>query len=198
MLFRLYNDKQAHLIIYILFLSLCINRMSQVVPNQLTGVIFVNGFHRMQTRAYGTIPAIIPLCLKERDTGKWSNCMPPFCVLCRNIPKGAKSMNYLMGWVLTYYYNALMYQDKADGSEFLTDSLLNSRHPYYTQVLRPELLAHSCKFYLAQNRMKQVDSIGHLFLSLPLRTIHEEMPGRGMLWHILWSFAVLTLKFPCS
>ena len=71
-------------------------------------------------------------------------------------PKGGKNMNYLMGWVLTYYYNALMYQDKADGSEFLTDSLLNSRHPYYTQVLRPELLAHSCKFYLAQNRMKHI------------------------------------------
>ena len=28
-------------------------------------------------------------------------------------PKGGKNMNYLMGWVLTYYYNALMYQDKA-------------------------------------------------------------------------------------
>ena len=31
-----------------------------------------------------------------------------------------------------------------------------------------------------------------------IRKIHEEMPGRGMLWHILWSFAVLTLKLPCS
>ena len=31
--FRLYNDKQTHLILYILFLSLCgINRMPQVVP----------------------------------------------------------------------------------------------------------------------------------------------------------------------
>ena len=91
-------------------------------------------------------------------------------------------MNYLMGWVLTYYYNALMYQDKADGSEFLTDSLLNSRHPYYTQVLRPELLAHSCKFYLAQNRMKQVDSIGHLFLSLP----PTDDPRRdARTWHVM-------------
>ena len=97
-------------------------------------------------------------------------------------PKGGKNMNYLMGWVLTYYYNALMYQDKADGSEFLTDSLLNSRHPYYTQVLRPELLAHSCKFYLAQNRMKQVDSIGHLFLSLP----PTDDPRRdARTWHIM-------------
>ena len=43
-------------------------------------------------------------------------------------------MNYLMGWVLTYYYNALMYQDKVDGSEFLTDSLLNSSHPYYASA----------------------------------------------------------------
>ena len=25
-------------------------------------------------------------------------------------PKGGKNMNYLMGWVLAYYYNALMYQ----------------------------------------------------------------------------------------
>lgn len=97
-------------------------------------------------------------------------------------PKGGKNMNYLMGWVMTYYYNALMYQDKADGSEFLTDSLLNSRHPYYTQVLRPELLAHSCKFYLAQNRMKQVDSIGHLFLSLP----PTDDPRRdARTWHVM-------------
>ena len=97
-------------------------------------------------------------------------------------PKGGKNMNYLMGWVLTYYYNALMYQDKADGSEFLTDSLLNSRHPYYTQVLHPELLAHSCKFYLAQNRMKQVDSIGHLFLSLP----PTDDPRRdARTWHVM-------------
>lgn len=97
-------------------------------------------------------------------------------------PKGGKNMNYLMGWVLTYYYNALMYHDKADGSEFLTDSLLNSRHPYYTQVLRPELLAHSCKFYLAQNRMKQVDSIGHLFLSLPA----TDDPRRdARTWHVM-------------
>ena len=97
-------------------------------------------------------------------------------------PKGGKNMNYLMGWVLTYYYNALMYQDKADGSEFLTDRLLNSRHPYYTQVLRPELLAHSCKFYLAQNRMKQVDSIGHLFLSLP----PTDDPRRdARTWHVM-------------
>lgn len=97
-------------------------------------------------------------------------------------PKGGKNMNYLMGWVLTYYYNALMYQDKADGSEFLTDSLLNSRHPYYTQVLRSELLAHSCKFYLAQNRMKQVDSIGHLFLSLP----PTDDPRRdARTWHVM-------------
>ena len=97
-------------------------------------------------------------------------------------PKGGKNMNYLMGWVLTYYYNALMYQDKADGSEFLTDSLLNSRHPYYTQVLRPELLAHSCEFYLAQNRMKQVDSIGHLFLSLP----PTDDPRRdARTWHVM-------------
>ena len=97
-------------------------------------------------------------------------------------PKGGKNMNYLMGWVLTYYYNALMYQDKADGSEFLTDSLLNSRHPYYAQVLRPELLAHSCKFYLAQNRMKQVDSIGHLFLSLP----PTDDPRRdARTWHVM-------------
>ena len=49
-------------------------------------------------------------------------------------PKGGKNMNYLMGWVLTYYYNALMYHDKADGSEFLTDSLLNSRHPYLSLI----------------------------------------------------------------
>ena len=97
-------------------------------------------------------------------------------------PKGGKNMNFLMGWVLTYYYNALMYHDKADGSEFLTDSLLNSRHPYYTQVLRPELLAHSCKFYLAQNRMKQVDSIGHLFLSLPA----TDDPRRdARTWHVM-------------
>ena len=97
-------------------------------------------------------------------------------------PKGGKNMNYLMGWVLTYYYNALMYQDKVDGSEFLTDSLLNSSHLYYTQALRPELLAHSCKFYLAQNRMKQVDSIGHLFLSLP----PTDDPRRdARTWHVM-------------
>ena len=82
-------------------------------------------------------------------------------------PKRDKNTDYLMGWVISYYYNALMLQDKVDGSEFLTDSLLNCGNPYYTQVLRPELLAQSGMFYLAQNRMEQVDSIGRLFLSLP-------------------------------
>lgn len=97
-------------------------------------------------------------------------------------PQGSKNTDYLMGWVLTYYYNALMYQDKVDGSEFLTDSLLNSSHPYYTRVLRPELLAHSCKFYLAQNRMKQVDSIGQLFLSLPPT---DDARRDARTWHVM-------------
>ena len=82
-------------------------------------------------------------------------------------PKRGENTDYLMGWVITYYYNALMLQDKVDGSEFLTDSLLNCDNPYYTRVLRPELLAKSGMFYLAQNRMEQVDSIGRIFLSIP-------------------------------
>lgn len=54
-------------------------------------------------------------------------------------PKGGKNMNYLMGWVLAYYYNALMYQDKVDGSEFLTDSLLNS-----STLTIPRCFARNC------------------------------------------------------
>lgn len=111
-------------------------------------------------------------------------------------PQRGKNTDYLMGWVLTYYYNALMYQDKVDGSEFLTDSLLNSNHPYYTQVFRPELLAHSCKFYLAQSRMEQVDSIGHLFLSLPPT---DDSRRDARTWHVMaysLEFCSIDTKIP--
>lgn len=81
-------------------------------------------------------------------------------------PKESKDLNYRIGLVLSYYYEALMHQDKVKGSEWLTDSLLNSSHPYYTQTMRPELLAASARFYQAQNRIEEMDSIGRIFLTL--------------------------------
>lgn len=81
-------------------------------------------------------------------------------------PKKSRNLNYLMRWILTFYYNALMLQDKVEGSAWLTDSLLNSPNPYYTQTLRPELITTSTKFYLAENRMDKVDSLGRIFQSL--------------------------------
>ncbi|WP_106831284.1 helix-turn-helix transcriptional regulator [Parabacteroides pacaensis] len=80
-------------------------------------------------------------------------------------PKESKNLNYLTGTVLFYYYDALIQQDKAE--ERLTDSLLNSSHPYYTGTMRPELLATSAKLYQVQNRIAEMDSLGRLFLSLP-------------------------------
>lgn len=82
-------------------------------------------------------------------------------------PKQNKNVNYLVGWVLTFYHNALMLQNKLKGSESLTDSLLRSSHPYYTQIMRPELLSASVKMYQMQNKIKQVDSLSKLFLSIP-------------------------------
>lgn len=82
-------------------------------------------------------------------------------------PKGNKDFNYLTGLVITYYYNALMYQGKTGHSEKLTDSLLNSSNPYYTHIMRPDLLAASSLFYLAQNRIGKVDSLGQIFLATP-------------------------------
>lgn len=110
----------------------------------------------------------VPL-LKEK---KYKEMEQLYAGVLRNMPdslplsKQSKDVNYLMGWVVTYYYNALMLQDKVENSEQLTDSLLQSGHPYYTETLRPEILAASAKFYLAQNRQDRVDSLGRLFVSL--------------------------------
>lgn len=60
-----------------------------------------------------------------------------------------------------------MKQGKLDGSHRLTDSLLTSRHPYYTGTLRPDLLGVSAMCYLSQNWVGEADSLGSLFLSLP-------------------------------
>lgn len=79
-------------------------------------------------------------------------------------PKESENLNYLTGRVLFYYYDALIHQDKAGVG--LTDSLLNSPHPYYTGTMRPELLATSAKLYQAQNRIAEMDSLGSIFLSL--------------------------------
>lgn len=90
--------------------------------------------------------------------------------LLRAVPphlRETKNAAYLLGYVLTFYHNALMLQDKTLNSHHLTDSLLRSGHPYYTRTLRPELLAITARFYLAQDSMSRVDSIGRLFLTLP-------------------------------
>lgn len=79
-------------------------------------------------------------------------------------PKESKHLNYLTGLVLSYYHDALIHQDKAD--QRLTDSLLNSSHPYFTGTMRPELLAISARLYQAQQRIEEMDSLGRLFLSL--------------------------------
>lgn len=80
-------------------------------------------------------------------------------------PKESRNLNYLAGTVLSHYYDAVLHQDKSD--ERLIDSLLNSSHHYYTQILRPELLATSAKLYQTQRRIAEMDSLGRLFLSLP-------------------------------
>ena len=80
-------------------------------------------------------------------------------------PEESDNVNYLVGLVLHYYYNALIHQDKADGR--LADSLLNSSHPYYATTMRPELLAASARFCQAQHRIAEMDSLGRIFLSLP-------------------------------
>lgn len=80
-------------------------------------------------------------------------------------PKESKHLNYLTGLVISYYYDALIHQNKVDRQ--LTDSLLNSSHPYYTQTMRPELLATSARLYQAQQRIEEMDSLGRLFLSIP-------------------------------
>lgn len=80
-------------------------------------------------------------------------------------PEGNKRLNYLTGTVLFYYYDAMIRQDKTDAR--LTDSLLNCPNPYYAATMRPELLATSVKFYQAQRRLAEMDSLGALFLSLP-------------------------------
>lgn len=49
----------------------------------------------------------------------------------------------------------------------MIDSLLNSSHPYYSRTMRPELLAASVKNLHVQSRIEEMDSLGHLFLSLP-------------------------------
>ena len=81
-------------------------------------------------------------------------------------PKGGKDFDNKVGEILRYYYDALIKQGKLDGSQSLTDSLLASRHPYYTGPLRPDLLGVSALCYLSQNRVEEVDSLGALFLSL--------------------------------
>lgn len=113
-----------------------------------------------------------------------------------NPPKESKDVNYLTGWILGYYYNALMLQDKVESSEHLTDSLLQSNHSFYTETMRPELLAVSAKFYLAQNRQDRVDSIGKLFLSLP-PTDDPRRDARA--WHqMAWAleFGDIGTEFP--
>lgn len=82
-------------------------------------------------------------------------------------PKESKGLNYLTGKVISYYYDALMRQDKQENSHWLTDSLLNSSHLYYAQTMRPELLVASADFYLSQSLIERADSLGRLFLSLP-------------------------------
>lgn len=104
---------------------------------------------------------------------KYAEMEQLYADVLRNMPdslslsKRSKDVDYLMGWVLTYYYNALMLQDKVKNSEHLTDSLLQSGHSYYSVTLRPELLAASAKFCLAQDRQDRVDSLGRLFVTLP-------------------------------
>lgn len=79
--------------------------------------------------------------------------------------KERKHLNYLTGTVLFHYYDAMIRQDKTDSR--LTDSLLVCPNPYYATTMRPELLAVSVKFYQAQRRLAEMDSLGSLFLSLP-------------------------------
>lgn len=99
-------------------------------------------------------------------------------------PKKSKDLDYLTGTVLFYYYDALVHLD-SEGDECLTDSLLNSSHPYYTQTMRPELLAISAKSYHTQRRIEEMDSIGHIFLSLP----PSDDPARNARtwYHMTWA-----------
>ncbi len=107
----------------------------------------------------------VPL-LKQKDYEEMERLYASVLRAMPARPEGSKDVNYLAGWVLTYYYNALMLQDKVDGCERLPDSLSQSSHPFYKETMQPELLATCAKFYVAQNRQDRVDSIGRLFLAL--------------------------------
>lgn len=83
-------------------------------------------------------------------------------------PKKSKNLEYLTGWMLAFYHNGLIGQNKIKGNERFTDSLLNSPNPFFNQVMRPELLAYSARCYLTQMRLREVDSLGRIFSTLPL------------------------------
>ena len=93
-------------------------------------------------------------------------CEHLLCAMPEN-PKKTPDLCYLTGWIISHYYNALMLQEKREGCSRLTDSLLRSSNPFYTQTMRPDLLAETAKFHQIENRIDKVDSIGRLFLDLP-------------------------------
>lgn len=110
------------------------------------------------------------------------------------VPGNPDSLAYIAGWVVTFYYNALMMQDKVAGSARLTDSLAASANPFYARTLQPELLATTAKFYLGENRIDRVDSLGRIFAQLaptsnPLRDIRA--------WHDM-AWAIESCDLSCD
>lgn len=102
------------------------------------------------------------------------------------VPGHPDSLAYIAGWVVTFYYNARMMQDKMTGGAQLPDSLAASPNPFYAHTLQPELLATTAKFYLEENRIDRVDSLGRLFAQLtptsnPMRDIRA---WHDMAWAI--------------
>lgn len=98
--------------------------------------------------------------------------------------KESEHLNYLTGTAIFYYYDALVHQDK-EGDPCLTDSLLNSSHPYFTRTMRPELLATAARTHQTKRRIAEMDSLGHLFLSLP--PSNDPARNARTWYHMTWA-----------
>ncbi|WP_455622524.1 hypothetical protein [Parabacteroides sp.] len=91
-------------------------------------------------------------------------------------PRNPDKLAYIAGWIVTFYFNTIVKQNKIQDCARFTDSLAASPNPFYAHTLQPELLATTAKFYIEEKRMDKVDSIGSLFTRLsptsnPLRDI---------------------------
>lgn len=79
----------------------------------------------------------------------------------------ADSIALYAGRLMWRHYNLRLLQRKLDDGSRLTDSLLRSRHAFYTGKMRPELLTYTAQWFMIENRDAEADSLGKLFADLP-------------------------------